>query len=134
MALVDIPEDVGSMHFVSGSQRLGDLGTPGIGDHSQAFFESLIEEKGLATHTHGGIALGDATFHAGWTLHSARGNPSAQMRSVMTVIYYADGTRVAPIRYDAQAHDLKRWLAGCAPGELAVGPDNPLLYSASEDA
>ncbi|MEJ2132422.1 MAG: phytanoyl-CoA dioxygenase family protein [Gammaproteobacteria bacterium] len=35
MALVDIPEAVGTMRFVSGSQRMGDLGTAGIGDHSE---------------------------------------------------------------------------------------------------
>ncbi|MEE8041993.1 MAG: phytanoyl-CoA dioxygenase family protein [Pseudomonadales bacterium] len=134
MALVEVPEEVGSMHFVSGSHAMGDLGTPGIGDHSQAHFASLIDERGLATQTYGAIAAGDATFHAGWTLHSAAANPTAQMRSVMTVIYYADGTRVAPIRYEAQAHDLKRWLAGCAPGDLAAGPDNPVLYAASDDA
>lgn len=134
LALVDIPGEVGTMHFVPGSHRMGDLGTPGIGDHSQAYFEALIGERGLATRTHGALAAGDATFHAGWTVHGARGNPTGVMRSVMTVIYYADGTRVAPIRYPAQAHDLERWLAGCAPGDLAAGPDNPVLYSASDNA
>jgi ectoine hydroxylase-related dioxygenase (phytanoyl-CoA dioxygenase family) len=134
MALVDIPEAVGTMRFVSGSQRMGDLGTAGIGDHSESRFASLIAERGLRVDTHGAISAGDATFHSGWTLHSAGPNPTDAMRSVMTVIYYADGTRVAPIRYEAQAHDLKRWLAGCEPGDLALGPDNPLLYSAVDDA
>lgn len=127
MPLVDVPDDVGSMHFVDGSHRHGDLGTPGIGDHSQAYFEELIRTRGWQTRTFGGLLAGDATFHSGWTLHSAAANPTALMREVMTVIYFADGTRVAEPRYKSQRHDMKAWLPGCAPGDIAASPLNPRL-------
>ncbi len=128
MPLVDIPPQVGSMRFVSGSQRFGDLGMAGIGDDSQAYFEALIKARGFAVHTHGALRAGDATFHAGWTVHGAAGNPSTTLRSVMTVIYFADRTRIATPANDAQRADLKVWLADLAPGALAEGSKNPLLW------
>lgn len=42
-------------------------------------------------------------------------------------IGFADGTRVAPLRHKAQGHDLRAWLPGCAPGDLAATPLNPRL-------
>jgi len=129
MPLVDVPSEVGSMTFGSGSHRLGNLGDLFISDRSHAELESRIRELGLATESHGALAAGDATFHAGWTLHSAGPNPSAGMREVMTVIYFADGTRVGAADHPVRAHDLAAWLRPCKPGELAAGALNPLLWS-----
>ena len=128
MPLVDIPVGVGSMRFASGSHIFGDLGKAGIGDDSQAYFDALIGQRGFVVDTHGALSAGDATFHAGWTIHGAAGNPSTTMRSVMTIIYFADGVRVAPPT-DFQRGDLKYWLADLPPGELANGPKNPLVWS-----
>ncbi len=52
------------------------------------------------------------------------------MRSVMTIIYFADGVRVARAT-DFQRGDLKYWLADLPAGELANGPKNPLVWSRS---
>ena len=46
----------------------------------------------------------------------------------MTVIYFADGVRIAEPRNEHQPADLKRWLPGLKPGELAASPLNPVLY------
>lgn len=132
MPLLDIPANVGSMRFASGSHAFGDLGMAGIGDDSQACFDALIAARGFAVATHGALKAGDATFHAGWTIHGAAGNPSDAMRSVMTIIYFADGVRVrAPT--DFQRGDLKVWLADLPPGSLASGPKNPLVWSREGD-
>jgi hypothetical protein len=129
MPLVDVPAEVGSMHFASGSWRQGNLGDLFISDLSHAELERRIAELGLATETHGALRAGDATFHAGWTLHSAHPNPTPLLREVMTVIYFADGTRVGPADHPVRAHDLAAWLRPCQPGELAAGALNPLLWS-----
>jgi hypothetical protein len=68
-----------------------------------------------------------ATFHAGWTVHSAPGNPTDRMRAVMTVIYVADGARVATELSAAQDFDRKVWLGGAAPGDLIDRDLNPRL-------
>ena len=78
-------------------------------------------------------AAGDATFHAVWTLHSAPPNPTGVLRSVMTVIYFADGLRVIEPQNPGQQFDLYQWLPGLKPGDLAASPINPLLYPGSDD-
>jgi ectoine hydroxylase-related dioxygenase (phytanoyl-CoA dioxygenase family) len=129
MPLIDLPGDVGSMRFASGSHRWGDLGMAGIGDESQRYFDELIAQRGYPVTTHGALRAGDATFHAGWTIHGAAANPSTAMRSVMTVIYFADGACVAAPISAAQRNDLKLWLADLATGAPAAGPKNPVLWS-----
>jgi ectoine hydroxylase-related dioxygenase (phytanoyl-CoA dioxygenase family) len=128
MPLIDIPPEIGSMTFVSGSQRLGYLGSYPISDESDRAFEALIAEKQLALDSHGALAAGDATFHRGWILHGAPPNPTGTLRSVMTIIYFADGLRVSQPETEGQEWDLKLWLKGLAPGDLAAGERNPLLY------
>ncbi len=88
----------------------------------------MLEERGLPLDTHGALRAGDATFHCGWTLHGAPPNPSSAMRPVMTIIYVADGTRVAEPNSDAQRFDMKVWLRGLKPVDLVSGALNPLLY------
>jgi ectoine hydroxylase-related dioxygenase (phytanoyl-CoA dioxygenase family) len=134
MPLVDVPPSIGTMTFVSGSHRLGYLGEYSISDESDAAFEAMIAERSLTLDTHGALAAGDATFHAGWMLHSAPPNPTGTLRSVMTIIYFPDGTRVSEPTGPAQAFDLKIWLRGLAPGDLAAGELNPLLWSRSGQA
>jgi ectoine hydroxylase-related dioxygenase (phytanoyl-CoA dioxygenase family) len=129
MPLVDVPPSIGTMSFVSGSQREGYLGEYSISDESDAAFDRMIKERGLVVETHGALAAGDATFHAGWMLHSAPPNPTGTLRSVMTIIYFADGTRVSTPTGKAQEFDLKIWLRGLSPGDLAAGELNPLLWS-----
>jgi ectoine hydroxylase-related dioxygenase (phytanoyl-CoA dioxygenase family) len=127
MPLIDIPSEVGSMTFASGSHRLGDLRGKPIGKESDAEFGALIDERGLPTHTHGAMTAGDATFHAGWTIHSAGRNPSDRLRTVMTVIYFADGARVLPEVTKAQEVDRNAWLGGRPLGAPADHWLNPVL-------
>ena len=131
MPLVDVPAEVGSMTFVSGSNRLGDLGSYDISDASDGAVSELLAERDLAMHTYGAVRAGDATFHAGWTLHRAGPNPTDHVREVMTVIWYADGARVVEPENDLQRLDLAMWLQGSTPGHAADGPRNPLLWPPS---
>lgn len=129
MPLVPISEAIGSMTFASQSHLMGYINKMVISDESHRTLAGYIEGKGIETKSHGAMEAGDATFHAGWTLHSAPGNPTDTMRKVMTVIYYADGLRIAEPDSKARESDLKRWFPGQQPGELAASELNPLLYS-----
>ena len=129
MPLVDIPEEIGSMTFGSGSHRLGYLGDLAISETSDTVLANIIREKGITTHHDGAMSAGDATYHSGWTLHSAPGNPTPNMREVMTIIYFADGTRAGHADNANRANDLAGWLPGIKPGELAASPLNPVVYS-----
>lgn len=130
MPLVDVPAEIGSMSFVSGSQRLGFLGEYEISDEADRVFAELIERLALPVRSHGAMAAGDATFHAGWTLHGAPPNPSASLRSVMTVIYVSDDSRVVEPTSDPRRTDLERWLPGLVPGDAVASELNPLLWPA----
>ena len=128
MPLVPISEQVGSMTFASGSHKTGYINKMVISDESHRTLSQYIEGKGFEKITYGAMASGDATFHAGWTLHSAPGNPTNSMREVMTIIYMADGTPIAEPDSNARRSDLESWLPGQKPGEIASSPLNPLVY------
>lgn len=135
LPLVDVSPEMGPMTFASGSHRFGSLGDFPIGDASQAEFDRIVAERGLARQTDGAYGVGDASFHAGWTLHCAPENTTTQMREVMTVIYFADGTRVGPLDHPNRRLDRDVWLPGCEPGEIAASALNPVLYDgASQNA
>jgi len=129
MPLVPTTPEMGVMTFASGSHELGHLGDFAIGDESQAEFDRLIEAKRLPRVAGEFFAPGDASFHSGWTLHSAPGNATQTMREVVTIIYFADGARVGPLDHPNRRFDRDAWLSGCEPGDLAAGPLNPILYS-----
>lgn len=129
MPLVPATPEMGLMEFASGSQRLGFLGDFPIGEESQAEFARLIEERQIPVTPSAAFAPGDASFHSGWTLHSAPPNRTGTMREVMTVIYYPEGTRVGPLDHPNRKLDRDTWLRGCQPGDLAAGKLNPILYA-----
>lgn len=76
-----------------------------------------------------GMEQGDATFHTGWTLHRAPATQTDRMREVMTIIYFADGTRVGAIDHPNRRFDRDHWLPGCETGDLAASALNPVLFS-----
>lgn len=129
MPLHDITQSMGTMNFASGSHLTGYLGSMPISDESDEAFNAFVREKGYPVVNHGDMRGGDATFHSGWTLHSAAPNTTTRMREVMTIIYYPDGTRLLEPDSPSREADLKAWFPGQKPGEIAASPINPLLYS-----
>lgn len=128
MPLDDLDPAVGSMTFATGSHLSGKLRGHAISDESEKAFATLVRSEGLPEHTYGVLQAGDATFHAGWTLHRAGPNPTERMRPVMTVIYFADGAHVGEPDSVYQQFDLGVWLPGLRPGDRAESPINPLLW------
>ena len=87
----------------------------------------IIEERGWPVVS-APVAAGDATFHAGGTIHSAGANKSDRVREVLTVIYYATGARVAQPANDNQRVDMEVFLPGTKPGDEAKSELNPMLF------
>lgn len=127
MPLVDIADEVGGMGFAVGSHRMDRLTGHGISDASEAELQTYVKEKGLAVKQMAGLKAGDVTFHYGWTIHRAPANPSPTMREVMTVIYYEDGVRLAPLS-DTNRGDAADCLPGLIAGQPAASELNPKLY------
>ncbi|WP_044172787.1 phytanoyl-CoA dioxygenase family protein [Flectobacillus major] len=127
MPLVDISEEMGMLTFASGSQELGFMGNLQISDESDDVLGNMVKEKQYPIARASYMKAGDATFHAGWTLHNAPGNSSATMREVMTIIYIADGTYITPPQNRHQEADRLRWFQGLEVGSLAASAINPLI-------
>jgi ectoine hydroxylase-related dioxygenase (phytanoyl-CoA dioxygenase family) len=126
--LVDLTPEMGTMHFASGSHRNGYLGDLPISDESEIRFEQFIRERGYTKVPGTAMSAGDATFHYGWTLHGAPGNSTHRTREVMTIIWFANGTRVGPLDNANRLRDRDRWLPGLQPGDLAASELNPLFH------
>ncbi len=127
MTLADIHADMGTLRFASGSHIEGYLGDIPISDESEAQLRQFVEQKGFTLAQADTMSAGSATFHSGWTLHSAPPNHSDKLRPAMTVIYYADGTRVSELDNKNRVSDRDHWLPGTKPGELAASHLNPVL-------
>jgi Protein involved in biosynthesis of mitomycin antibiotics/polyketide fumonisin len=127
MPLIDIDEQMGMLTFASGSHKAGFVENIAISDESEKKLEQFIREKGYPVTRPHFMAAGDATWHYGWTLHSAPGNSSDTTREVMTVIYFADGARVATPKNEHQENDRATWLCNLPPGSLAASQLNPLI-------
>ena len=132
MPLVDAPVEMGTVAFASGSHRDGCVASLAISDESDEAIRKLVAERGY-TISNDSLAAGDATFHAGWTLHMAPGNRTDRVREAMTVIYMADDTRLIEPDNPHRPADLERWFPGLRPGDLAASPLNPLIYRRVDD-
>jgi ectoine hydroxylase-related dioxygenase (phytanoyl-CoA dioxygenase family) len=127
LPLADIDDELGPMMFASGSHRAKGLGDLAISDEVDRRLASLIAERGWPVVS-APIRAGDATFHAGGTLHSAGANRSDRVREVLTVIYFANGTRVAEPANPNQRVDLEVFIPGAKPGDDAASELNPVLF------
>ena len=132
MPLVDIAADMGGMEFGSGTQRRPALAELAISDESEAFFERMAENGEFPVTEPVPMAAGDATFHAGWTLHRAMPNTSKQMREVMTIIFFADGIRLLEPHYQERRGPFEALFKGLKPGDAAASDLTPIVYSADE--
>lgn len=133
MPLRDVAENMGMMRFADGAHERGCIANKGISDASQAFYDAYVRARGLPLSAERTARAGDASFHAGWALHRAGPNESANRREVMTVIYFADGARVTdPVRPEARG-DLRAWLGDLPPGAPAATPLNPVVWRAAAE-
>ncbi len=127
MPLVDVDEEIGTMIFACGSHRHGLVSSSPISESAGEEVEKVVKERGYECRSHR-LKAGDATFHSGYTIHSAYPNRSGATREVMTIIYYADGTRLVDNPNEYQAVDMNVFLPGAKPGDPAVSSLNPVVF------
>lgn len=126
--LQDVPQNMGPLAFYRGSHSEAFGRDLAISDESEAAISREMEARGFPIDE-APYALGDVSFHGGWTFHRAGANQSDRPRSVMTMIYMDADIRVAEPVNDMQRSDLARWLPGLKPGDLAASPLNPVLWT-----
>lgn len=126
--LQDVPMAMGPLGFYSGSHDVPEGRDLGISDASEEVISARMAHLGHP-YVCAPFALGDVSFHLGWTFHRAEPNTSDRPRSVMTVIYMAEDTRLLDSCNAVQENDRMQWCPGVAPGALADSPKNPLIWS-----
>lgn len=131
MPLVKVEEQMGMLTFASGSHVNGPVDNLAISDESDLVLEEHIKQQQYTISRPKSMAAGDASWHYGWTLHSAPGNNSSLTREVMTIIYFADGARITEPINQHQENDRQRWLQGLEVGALATSSLNPIALSTS---
>lgn len=127
MPLMDISVDMGMLTFASGSQGLGFMGNLEISDKSEEVLGNIVKEKGYSVTRAELMQAGDATFHAGWTLHTAPGNHSDKTREVMTIIFVEDNAMITEPKNKNQEADRLRWFKGLPVGSVAASEINPIV-------
>jgi ectoine hydroxylase-related dioxygenase (phytanoyl-CoA dioxygenase family) len=127
--LQGVPIEMGPLCFGRGS-HLKHIGRDlEIGAESeQRIREEVRKEKIVEVQEP--FALGDVSFHLGWTLHRAGPNRTESVRRVFTIIYMDLNMRLAEPKNKNQQYDWEVWTPSTQIGAIMDDPLNPVLYSA----
>jgi ectoine hydroxylase-related dioxygenase (phytanoyl-CoA dioxygenase family) len=128
VALVPVPLEVGSMSFVSESHKHGWFGKLPFSAEANEPVQKIVRERGLRYASYGTMEPGDATFHCSWTLHSAKGNPTPNVREIMNVFYLDGEARITEPMSSDHEIGLKYNLGASKVGEVPGEAHNPLVY------
>jgi ectoine hydroxylase-related dioxygenase (phytanoyl-CoA dioxygenase family) len=126
----DVPAGMGLPRYARGSQTFGVAAVENISEESNVEFKHLIAKHGFEVTDMPPFVAGDVCFHDGLTFHSARPNESAEFRYVLALHMFADGAYIREPTTPSMRHQLKDFAPGLRPGDPAVVPSWPLIYSA----
>jgi len=125
--------EMGPLAFSVGSHRVEVGRDLPISDESEAEVAATLGRAALPM-VEEPFALGDVSFHSGWTFHRAGPNRTERTREVMTVIYMDAEMRLAAPRNRNQEIDWETWCPGAAVGQVIETPLNPVLFSSPTPA
>lgn len=127
--LQEVPLEMGPLAFAPRSHEFTAGRALPISDESEETLARAMADNGYPPREEA-FALGDASFHLGWTYHRARGNATDRTRKVMTIIYMDAQTRVAQPETPSQESDRQAFFKDLPIGALADTPLTPVLWPA----
>lgn len=127
LPLQETPLEMGPLAFAARSHHFSYGRELAISDESEAAIGRAVAEQGFP-FVEEAFALGDASFHSGWTFHHAGPNTTQIPRRVMTVIYIDADMIISEPTNRNQEIDLEAWFPGARPGEVPDTELNPVLY------
>jgi len=127
--LQPVPVEMGPLTFFARSQAEAFGRDLGISDESERAITAAMQARGFAESAEP-YALGEVSFHLGWTFHRAGANRSDRPRSVMTIIYMDREMHAAAPLNAMQRNDRDQWCPGVEPGAPLATAKNPVLYTA----
>lgn len=123
--LQNTPLEMGALAFCEKSHRFQYGRDLEISDESELKLEQALKQFPVDETP---FALGDVSFHAGWTFHRAGANRTGRAREVMTIIYMDQDMRLVLPRNKNQESDLEH-CPGVATGEVIDSPLNPIIFT-----
>lgn len=122
-----VPLEMGPLCFGRGS-HLKNIGRDlEISDDSERQIREQIKEQGVI-EIYEPYALGEVSFHYGWTLHRAGPNTTDRPRKVHTIIYMDKDMRLAEPKNANQELDWKTWTPSTKVGEVMDDALNPVVF------
>lgn len=125
--LQETPMEMGPLAFAEGSQHVEIGRDIEISDESEQILEDELKKRNF-TMNDSPFALGEVSFHAGWTFHRAGANVSDRPRKVMTMIYMDKDQVISQPRNSYQVADHAKWLNNVPVGSHPQDELNPVLF------
>jgi ectoine hydroxylase-related dioxygenase (phytanoyl-CoA dioxygenase family) len=125
--LQDVPLEMGPLCFGRGSHQKKIARDLDISDESEQMIQDEVKKQKIE-EVQKPFALGDVSFHYGWTLHRAGPNTTDQAREVFTVIYMDWEMTLAEPKNDYQKTDWEVFTPSTKIGEVMDDPLNPVLW------
>jgi ectoine hydroxylase-related dioxygenase (phytanoyl-CoA dioxygenase family) len=122
-----VPIDMGPLCFGRGSQRKRIGRDLEISAESERQIGTAVREAKI-DEVQEPYAIGDVSFHMGWTLHRAGPNKTSETRRVFTIIYMDVDMQLAAPKNPNQQKDWDAWTPSTQIGEMMDDPLNPILY------
>ncbi|MBC8155119.1 MAG: phytanoyl-CoA dioxygenase family protein [Bacteroidetes bacterium] len=126
--LQETPMEMGPLAFAEGSQHVEIGRDIEISDDSERLLSDALQRENFPLNNTP-FALGEVSFHAGWTFHRAGPNVSDQPRRVMTMIYMDQDQTITEPRNSYQRADWTKWLDGKPVGGPPESALNPVLFA-----
>jgi ectoine hydroxylase-related dioxygenase (phytanoyl-CoA dioxygenase family) len=128
--LQPVPIEMGPLCFGRGSHRKRVGRDLEISAESEQHISDEVR-KAKIDEVQEPYAMGDVSFHLGWTLHRAGPNKTDNPRRVFTIIYMDIDMRLAKPSNKNQQLDWETWTPSTQIGEVMNDPNNPVLYKES---
>jgi ectoine hydroxylase-related dioxygenase (phytanoyl-CoA dioxygenase family) len=123
-----VPIEMGPLCFGRGSHRKRIGRELEISAESEQQIREAVKKEKI-DEVQEPFALGDVSFHLGWTLHRAGPNQTAGVRRVFTIIYMDVDMRLAAPTNKNQQVDWEGWTPSTEIGKVMNDPLNPILYN-----
>ncbi|MGB0991758.1 MAG: phytanoyl-CoA dioxygenase family protein [Akkermansiaceae bacterium] len=125
--LQETPLDMGPLCFGKGSHLKHIARDIEISAESERIITEAIQKEKII-EVQEPFALGEVSFHYGWTLHRAGGNTTDLPRKVHTIIYMDEQMRLKEKRSQNQENDRVKFCGDTRDGEIIDGNLTPVLY------
>jgi hypothetical protein len=125
--LQDTPMEMGPLCFGRGSHRKHIGRDLEISAESEEQIREAVRKERIV-QVQEPFALGDVSYHLGWTLHRAGPNTTNRPRRVFTIIYMDVDMRLVNPKNKNQQADWDKWTSNTKVGEIMDDPLNPILY------